>query len=88
MKPLVCQLYPVCISEKSLLEGSDPVTLQDGSPMYLYIDNSCKGVGQGNVLDGETIKDKALVLRMDMLSTDLGSLIGWITDEKEDEKKA
>jgi hypothetical protein len=45
-------------------------------------------VGQGNVLDGETIKDKALVLRMDMLSTDLGSLIGWITDEKEDEKKA
>jgi hypothetical protein len=86
MKPLVCELYPVCISEKSLLEGSDPVTLQDGSPMYLYVDSSCRGVGQGDILNKEMIKEKALALRMHMLGTDLGSLVGWITDEKEDEK--
>ena len=87
MNPLVCQLYPVCISETSLLEGSTPVMLQDGSPMYIYVDCSCRGVGTGEPLDIEEIKEKALLLRMHMLCTDLGTLICWVTNENENEKE-
>jgi hypothetical protein len=82
MKPLVCQLYPVCISEKPLLEGSIPVTLKDGSEMYMYVDCSCSGVGEGEPLDEEEIKEKAFLLSMSMRSTDIGALIDWVEDEK------
>jgi len=61
--------------------------LQDGSPMYIYVDCSCRGVGTGEPLDIEEIKEKALLLRMYMLCTDLGTLIGWVTNENENENE-
>ena len=82
VKPLVCDLYPVCISVNPLLEGSSPVILKDGSEMYLYVDVSCSGVGKGEPLNEEEIEEKARLLSLYMLNTDIGSLIGWVEDEK------
>lgn len=82
-KPLVCLLYPVCVSDKPLLKESASFRLSDGTDAYIYVDSSCKGVGRGNVLDIEDIKRKALLLRTQALATDLDALIGWYLDENE-----
>ena len=85
-KPIVCRLYPVCVSDKPLTEGSEPVKAQDGEDMYVYVDASCKGVGKGAPLDLEEIKKIGFVLRAEAFATDLEALIGWYTDENEDIK--
>lgn len=84
-KPVICALYPVCISDKPLIEGGEPVQLKDGVDMYVYVDSSCKGVGHGDVLDLEEIKEKSLLVRNQMHATDLGGLVGWYIDENEDD---
>jgi Fe-S-cluster containining protein len=84
-KPLVCRLYPVCISNKPLVEGGKPFRLGDTIDAYIYVDMSCKGVGQGEPFDLEDIKEKGLLLRNEMLATDLEALIGWYRDENEED---
>lgn len=79
-KPLVCQLYPVCISDKKLME-SEPVKLEDGEDVYVYVDCSCKGIGRGEPLDLEEILKKALILRVEAFATDLEALIGWYCED-------
>lgn len=82
-KPLVCQLYPVCISDKPLIDTGEPVHLKDGMDMYVYVDCSCKGVGRGKKLDLEKIKEMAFLLRIQALATDLGALVGWYIENEE-----
>ncbi len=86
-KPLICVLYPVCISDRPLIEGSGPFRLEDDMDTYIYVDSSCKGVGQGEPLDLEEIKEKGLLLRNQMFATDLEALIGWYADEDEEDYK-
>lgn len=83
-KPIICGLYPVCVSDKMLVEGG-LVQLDDGSSMYVYVDSSCKGVGKGEPLDLEEIKKKALMVRMQMVATDLGALVGWYIENENEE---
>ncbi len=83
-KPLVCNLFPVCVSDNPLLEGSEPIRLEDNTDMFMYVDSSCKGIGTGEPLDLEKITKKASLLRMQALATDLGALIGWCADEKDE----
>jgi Fe-S-cluster containining protein len=83
-KPLICRLYPVCISNKPLAKGEKSFKLGDNMDTYIYVDMSCKGVGQGEPLDLEDIKEKGLLLRNEMLATDLEALIGWYRDENEE----
>ncbi len=82
-KPLVCQLYPACVSDKPLLRENKSFELPDGTNMFVYVDISCKGVGHGEPLDLQEITEKALYLRMQGLATDLGALVGWYIDETE-----
>lgn len=81
-KPVICRLYPVCVSDKRLIEGGEPVRLKDGTDMYVYVDSSCKGIGEGEQLDLEEIREEALIVRMQMVATDLGALVGWYIDEE------
>lgn len=81
-KPLVCALFPVCVSDKRLMDEGEPVQLRDGSDAYVYVDVSCKGVGRGEVLDVEKIKEKGLVLRNQGFATDLEALIGWYSENE------
>lgn len=85
-KPLICELYPVCISDKALLESA-PTKLADSTDMYLYVDVSCEGVGKGELIDVEWVKERALRLRMQMLATDLGGLIGWYNDRENEQRE-
>lgn len=85
-KPLVCQLYPVCLSDKPLLEEGEPVRLRNGMEAYLYVDASCKGVGEGELLDVEEILEKSVQLTNEMLATDLGALIGWYCEHEDAEE--
>ena len=82
-KPLICQLYPVCISDTSLMDQSEPFQLKDGTDVYIYVDNSCRGVGQGDILDLEEILEKAFIIRTQMFATDLGILVGWYSEYEE-----
>jgi Fe-S-cluster containining protein len=86
IKPLVCRMYPVCISNTPLLGEEEPITLQDNVDMYVYVDAACEGVGQGEPLDIEEIKKKGLQLRNEMMVTNLEAVIGWYTHEYEDDK--
>ena len=83
-KPLVCQLYPVCVSDNPLLEEGEPVRLKDGADMYVYVDSSCKGVGHGNQIDFEEVREKVFLLRNEMFATDLGALVGWYIENEKD----
>lgn len=85
IKPLVCRLYPVCISNKPLLGEEEPVTPQDNTDMYVYVDAACEGVGHGKKLDIGEIKKKGLQLRNEMMITDLEAVIRWYTREYEDD---
>lgn len=82
-KPLVCALFPVCVSDKRLMEEGEPVRLRDGGDAYVYVDVSCKGVGRGEVLDLKEIKEKGLVLRNQGFATDLEALIGWYSENED-----
>ena len=84
IKPLVCQLYPVCVSDKPLLEEGEPVRLKDGADMYVYVDCSCKGVGRGDQVDLEGVREKVFLLRTEMFATDLGALVGWYIENEKD----
>lgn len=85
-KPLICQLYPVCLSDKPLMEEGEPVRLRNDMEAYLYVDASCKGVGKGELLDVEEILEKSVQLRNEMLATDLGALIGWYCEHEDSEE--
>jgi Fe-S-cluster containining protein len=87
-KPLVCRLYPVCVSDYPLMEEEGKsIELEDGSNAFVYVDTSCKGVGKGEVCDLEDIGKEALVLRNEVFATDLEALIGWYLDYEEETKE-
>ncbi|MBU7014980.1 MAG: YkgJ family cysteine cluster protein [Theionarchaea archaeon] len=85
-KPLVCRLYPICVSDYPLTkEEGKNIELDDGSSAFVYVDVSCKGVGRGKLVDLEEIRRDALVLRNEVFATDLEALIGWYIDYEEEE---
>jgi Fe-S-cluster containining protein len=87
-KPVVCHLYPVCVSDYPLMEEEGKsIELEDGSNAFVYVDTSCKGVGKGEVCDLEDIRKEALVLRNEVFATDLEALIGWYLDYEEETKE-
>lgn len=81
-KPLICRLYPVCVSDKPLLEGSEPFKLKDKTDVYVYVDSSCRGIGEGDTLDLEEIKKTVFLLMVQMFATDLEGLVGWYIENE------
>lgn len=55
IKPLICRLYPIALSEFPILEENIPYYLKNGKKVYLYIDENCKGVGKGKKIDIEKL---------------------------------
>ena len=55
IKPLICRLYPIALSEFPILKENIPYHLDSGKKVYLYLDEGCKGVGKGKKLDMEKI---------------------------------
>jgi Fe-S-cluster containining protein len=87
-KPVVCRLYPVCVSDYPLTEVEGrKIELEDGSSAFVYVDVSCKGVGRGEICDIEDIRRKALLIRNEVFATDLEALIGWYLDYEEETKE-
>ncbi|MBU7000877.1 MAG: YkgJ family cysteine cluster protein [Theionarchaea archaeon] len=87
-KPLVCRLFPICVSDYPLTEEEGrKIELEDGTSAFVYVDTSCKGVGRGKSVDLNDIRRKALILRNEVFVTDLEGLIGWYLDYEEPEEK-
>jgi Fe-S-cluster containining protein len=74
-KPLICRLFPVALSQTPLSEGSIAFELADRSRVYLYIDVSCPGVGEGPQLETQPLLDLCLAVRNEMLVTDLSEVL-------------
>lgn len=74
-KPLICRLFPVAMSQTPLCEESIAFELADRSRVYLYIDVSCPGVGEGLPLQTQPLLDLCLSIRNEMLVTDLSEVL-------------
>ncbi len=57
IKPLLCRLYPIAFSEIPILEKNVPYYLKNGKEVYLYVDESCKGIGKGKKFNHKKILD-------------------------------
>lgn len=74
IKPLICVLYPVALSEVPVLKNNIPYYLKNGKKIYLYIDKSCKGIGKGKKFDIEKILNLCETLLQESKETSLEKL--------------
>jgi Fe-S-cluster containining protein len=75
IKPLICRLYPVALSEVPILKENVPYCLKNDKKIYLYLDKSCKGIGKGEKFDIEKILDLCETIIQELKETSLEKLI-------------
>jgi len=73
--PLICRIYPFMVSHKPLgVEGEEPFEYK-GEKLWLYYDENCPGVGEGNdIITREEIAELGLRFREELNRTDLDEL--------------
>ncbi|MEA1993902.1 MAG: YkgJ family cysteine cluster protein [Euryarchaeota archaeon] len=76
IKPLICRLYPIAVSELPLLKKKEnvPYRLKNGKRVYLYVDESCKGIGKGEKFDIDRILELCESLIAARKNTSLGAV--------------
>ncbi|HHF09484.1 MAG TPA: YkgJ family cysteine cluster protein [Methanomicrobia archaeon] len=75
IKPLICRLYPVALSEVPVLKNDIPYRLKNGKKVFLYLDKSCKGIGRGKKFDIKKILDLCEIILQESKETSLEKLI-------------
>ncbi|AIF70296.1 hypothetical protein PAP_09605 [Palaeococcus pacificus DY20341] len=70
--PLVCQLYPFMVSHKPLgIEGEEAFEYR-GEKLWLYYDESCPGVGEGEeIINMKEIAALGVKFKEELDKTDL-----------------
>jgi len=75
IKPLICRLYPIALSEVPVLKENIPYYLKNGKKIYLYVDRSCKGIGKGKKFNIKKILDLCEKILQEMKETSLEKLM-------------
>jgi len=70
--PLVCQLYPFMVSHRTLgIEGEEAFEYR-GEKLWLYYDESCPGIGEGEgIISREEIAALGVKFKEELDKTDL-----------------
>lgn len=73
--PLICKIYPFMVSHKPLgIEGEEAFEYK-GEKLWLYYDESCPGIGEGDeIITREDIAKLGLKFQKEFEKTDLDGL--------------